>query len=110
MSDVSASDVETGSDCAQVAPGAPAVNGTMLWFDEAKHYGFVLTDEGQRVRVERDWFIDGAAPVGRCAGRPVNLSVAERAGERIAVDVSLVPEVSPRRARRRSSSIRSGWS
>lgn len=70
MSDVSASDVETGSDRARVAPGAPAVNGTMLWFDEATHYGFVLTDEGQRVRVERDWFIDGAAPWGAVRDGP----------------------------------------
>ena len=77
----------------------------MLWFDEAKHYGFVLTQEGERLRVERGGFVDGAAPVGRCARRPVNLSVGERHGERIAVDVSLVPDESPRRARRRSSGI-----
>jgi hypothetical protein len=82
----------------------------MLWFDEAKDYGFVLTDEGERLRVERDGFVDGAAPVGRCARRPVNLSVGERDGERIAVDVSLVAEESPPRARRRSASVRSSWS
>jgi hypothetical protein len=81
----------------------------MLWFNEAKDYGFVLTDDGERLYVERDGFVDGAAPVGRCARRPVNLSVGERDGERIAVDVSLVAEESPRRARRRSSS-RSAWS
>jgi hypothetical protein len=81
----------------------------MLWFDEAKDYGFVLTDGGERLRVDRDAFVDGAAPVGRCARRPVNLSVGERDGQRIAVDVSLVPEESPRRARRRSSSVRSTW-
>ena len=82
----------------------------MLWFDEAKDYGFVLTEDGERLRVERDGFVDGAAPVGRCARRPVNLSVAERDGERLAVDVSLVAEESPRRARRRSASMRSSWS
>jgi hypothetical protein len=81
----------------------------MLWFDEAKHYGFVLSDDGERLRVERDGFVDGAAPVGRCARRPVKLSVRERDGERIAVEVSLVPEESPRRARRRSSGVRSTW-
>jgi hypothetical protein len=79
----------------------------MLWFDEAKHYGFVLTDAGERLRVERDGFVDGAAPVGRCARRPVTLSVRERDGERVAVDVSLVTEESPRRARLRSGSMRS---
>ena len=82
----------------------------MLWFDEAKDYGFLLTEDGERLRVERDGFVDGAAPVGRCARRPVNLSVAERDGERLAVDVSLVAEESPRRARRRSASVRSSWS
>jgi hypothetical protein len=99
--------VETGSNHARITPGGATVKGTMLWFDEAKHYGFVLTDEGERLRVERVGFVDGAAPVGRCARRPVNLSVRERDGERIAVDVSLVPEESARRARRRSSSIHS---
>jgi hypothetical protein len=81
----------------------------MLWFDEAKDYGYLLTDDGERLRVDRDGFLDGAAPVGRCARRPVNLSVRDRSGERIAVDVSLVIQESPRRARRRSSSIRSTW-
>ena len=82
----------------------------MLWFDEAKDYGFIVTDEGERLYVDRDGFVDGAAPVGRCARLPVELSIGERAGERIAIDVSLVSEERPRRARRRSSSIRSAWS
>jgi len=82
----------------------------MLWFDEAKDYGFVLTEEGERLYVDRDGFVDGAAPVGRCARLPVELSIGERGGERIAVEVSLVSEEPPRRARRRSSSTRSAWS
>ena len=82
----------------------------MLWFDEAKDYGFILTDEGERLYVDRDGFVDGAAPVGRCAQLPVELSIGERDGERIACDVSLVSEEPPRRARRRSSGLRSGWS
>jgi hypothetical protein len=82
----------------------------MLWFDEAKDYGFVLTDDGERLYVDRAGFVDGAAPVGRCARLPVELRVDERDGKRIAVDVSLVAEESPRRARRRSSGIRSSRS
>jgi hypothetical protein len=86
------------------------MKGMMLWFDEAKDYGFVLTDEGERLYVDRDSFVDRAAPVGRCARLPVELSFAERDGQRIAVDVTLVPEESRRRARSRSSGIRSARS
>lgn len=25
------------------------VNGTMLWFDEAKDFGFILTEDGERI-------------------------------------------------------------
>jgi hypothetical protein len=82
----------------------------MLWFDEAKDYGFIRTDEEERLYVDRDGFVGRDAPVGRCAGLPVELSIAERDGERIAIDVSLVPDdPAPRRARRRSSAIRSSW-
>jgi hypothetical protein len=109
VSDVPGPEVATGRG-AWTAMGGPTVKGAMLWFDEARDYGFVLTDDGERLRVERDGFVDGAAPVGRCARRPVSLSVGQREGERIAVDVSFVPEQAPRRARRRSSSIRSAWS
>ena len=87
------------------------MRGTMLWFDEAKDYGFIRTEDEQRLYVDRDGFVDRAAPVGRCAGLPVELSVSERDGERIAVDVSLLPDQpAPRRARRRSSGIRSSSS
>jgi hypothetical protein len=83
------------------------VKGTMLWFNEAKDYGFIRTDAGERLYVDRDGFVDRAAPVGRCAGLPVRLTVSERDGQRFGTDVSLVPDESPRRARRRSSGVRS---
>jgi hypothetical protein len=80
----------------------------MLWFDESHDYGFIRTDDGERVYVDRDGFVDGAAPVGRCAGLPVRLTVDERDGEPVGVNVSLVAETPQRRARRRTSSMRSG--
>jgi hypothetical protein len=88
---------------------ATPVKGTMLWFDEAKDYGFILTEEDERVFVDRDGFVERAAPVGRCARLPVSLTVTERDGTRIALDVSLVTEDPLNRARRRASSIRTSW-
>ena len=83
------------------------MKGAMLWFDEAKDYGFIRTEEDERLYVDRNGFVDRAAPVGRCAGLPVRFTVSEHEGRRIAVDVSPIPEVAHGRARRRSSSIRS---
>jgi hypothetical protein len=80
----------------------------MLWFDEAKDYGFILTEDEERLYVHRDGFVDGA-PVGRCARRPVRLTVAERDGERMAIEVSLLTEELHGRARRRSTAIRASW-
>ena len=82
----------------------------MLWFDEAKDFGFILTDAGERLYVDRDGFVERAAPIGRCARLPVELNIGERDGERIAVDVSLVEDEPGGRARRRSSAIRTAWS
>jgi hypothetical protein len=107
VSDVSASGLSTDPPRGRVGAEGSAVKGTMLWFNEVKDYGFVLTEDGERLYVDRDGFVDRAAPVGRCARLPVTLRVGERDGERVAVAVSLVPDESPRRARRRSSSIRS---
>ena len=81
----------------------------MLWFDEAKDYGFILTEEDERLYVDREGFVAQEAPVGRCARLPVRLTVTERDGTRIAVDVSVISEEAPRRARRRGSTIRSSY-
>jgi hypothetical protein len=86
------------------------VNGTMLWFNERKDYGFILTEDGERLYVDRDGFVERAAPVGRCARLPVRLSVGERNGQRVAIDVSLIAPEPHGRARRRGSSTRSAWS
>jgi cold shock CspA family protein len=85
------------------------MNGAMLWFDELKDFGFILTDEGERLYVHRSGFLPGEVPVGRCARRPVRLQVAVHEGQRVAVDVSMVAEELHGRARRRSSSLRTSW-
>jgi cold shock CspA family protein len=81
----------------------------MLWFHEVKGYGFIRTEDGERVYVDRAGFVDGA-PVGRCAGLQVDLRIEERDGERVALDVSMVQEPAGGRARRRSSGTRSARS
>jgi hypothetical protein len=78
-----------------------AMRGTMLWFNEAKDRGFILTDEGERLAVLGDGFADGMKPKGRCAQAPVSFEVAEREGVRSAEAVVFVAEGNPRRARRR---------
>jgi cold shock CspA family protein len=75
------------------------MRGTMIYFNEEKHVGFIRTDEGDRVQVVRNDFLE-EAPVGRCAGRVVEFRLTE-GGEPIAVEVALVEDAAPRRARRR---------
>jgi cold shock CspA family protein len=84
------------------------VKGTMIWFHEARGSGFLLSDDGERLPVDREAFVNGGAPVGRCSGLPVTFRLGERDGEPIAVDVSFVEALNPRRARRRSSGMRGG--
>jgi hypothetical protein len=43
------------------------MRGKMLWFNEVKDYGFIMTDEGERLSVLGPAFANGARPVGRCA-------------------------------------------
>ena len=77
------------------------MRGKMLWFNEAKDHGFIETDEGERLYVQRSGFVEGRAPVGRCAGLPVQFDIADDSGDRSAVGASLIPEPDQRRARYR---------
>jgi hypothetical protein len=78
------------------------MRGTMVFFNEKKHYGVIESEDGERLQVERAGFLPGEAPVGRCAGMPVDFTVEDKQGERFAVNISLVEATAPRRARRRS--------
>jgi cold shock CspA family protein len=82
------------------------MRGEMIWFNETKDYGFIETDDGERLYVHRTGFADGAAPVGRCAGRAVALElVADDMGRR-ADAVTFLEDGDARRARPRRGSIR----
>ena len=81
------------------------MRGKMLWFNEVKDLGFILTDEGERLSVLGEGFAGGMRPQGRCAQLPVSFEIAETNGDRQAENVALVDEVSPRRARRRGRGV-----
>jgi hypothetical protein len=77
------------------------MQGTMLYFNETKDVGAIKPDAEERLEVRRSGFLPGHAPVGRCSGIPVEFTVND---QHLAVDVAVVEEVNPRRARRRSRS------
>jgi len=79
------------------------MQGQMLWFNEAKDHGFIMTDEGERLAVAGAGFAGEERPVGRCAHKIVSFEVDESNDPRQAQNVVFVPDVSPRRARRRSA-------
>lgn len=85
-------------------PEVPRMRGTMLWFNEAKDTGFILTEEGERLSVSGDGFAGGKRPKGRCARAVVSFDLTDLEGARCADNVLLLTAESPRRARRRHRS------
>ena len=82
------------------------MRGKMLWFNEKKDLGFILTDEGERLSVLGPAFAGGKRPEGRCAHKEVEFEVDETGAERQAQNVVLVEDDAPRRARLRSRVVR----
>ena len=79
------------------------MQGTMLWFNLDKGYGFIRTEEDERLFVARGDFLPDNTPTERCAGHPVTFEREEREGDARAVSVAFPPLVEPRRARLRHS-------
>jgi cold shock CspA family protein len=80
------------------------MRGKMLWFNEEKGFGFILTEDGERLYVDRTGFEPAEAPVGRCAEKPVSFvrEPADVEGGYRAVHVAVtVEEMAGGRARRR---------
>jgi CspA family cold shock protein len=77
--------------------------GKMLWFNEEKNHGFIATDEGERLYVHGTGFEGGTGLEGPCAGIVVEFMIEEGTDGRHAQRVRVVPDVAPRRARRRGS-------
>jgi cold shock CspA family protein len=74
----------------------------MLWFNERKNFGFISTEDGERLHVDGEGFARGERPKGRCAGQLVAFDVTEEAGTRKADAVRFVNDPAPRRARMRA--------
>jgi cold shock CspA family protein len=78
------------------------MRGTMLWFNAAKRQGSIQTDEGERLRVEEHAFAPGQLLGDRCRGTVVSFDrIDSPSGDGRAIDVSVVPQPAPRRARAR---------
>ena len=78
------------------------MHGSMIWFNEAENYGYIATEDGERLYAHGSAFPGGKGPEGRCKGIEVTFEVAEDAdGKRVAKDVTLVEYSPPHRARRR---------
>lgn len=83
------------------------MRGEMLWFNSEKGHGFIRTEDGERLLVEKSGFAGGRPPVGRCAGKLVEFERESDTKGARAIGAALVELVEPRRARlRRSSGIR----
>jgi hypothetical protein len=79
------------------------MRGQMLWFNEAKDHGFIMTDDGERLAVAGPGFAGEIRPVGRCAHLVVSFEVDENDGTREARNVVFENDVPARRARLGSS-------
>jgi cold shock CspA family protein len=79
------------------------MQGTMLWFNRDKGYGFIRTEEDERLYVAESGFAADQSPGPRCKGRVVSFERAVGGGDPCAVNVSFVEQLDGRRARLRSS-------
>jgi cold shock CspA family protein len=75
----------------------------MLWFNAEKGFGFIQTEDDERLYVARADFLPDQAPTERCKGRLVTFERVVGEGDTRAVNVSFPPDADQRRARPRHS-------
>ena len=69
------------------------MQGKMLWFNIDKGFGFIRTEEDERLYVARSGFVDGHVPTERCAGKEVTFDRQAQEG------ATRAPSTSPSRSR-----------
>jgi cold shock CspA family protein len=79
------------------------MEGSMLWFNVDKGYGYIQTDEDERLYVDSSGFAPGHEPPPRCKGAAVTFERQALEGDPRAVDVAFVVQDVARRARLRHS-------
>ena len=78
------------------------MNGTLIFFNPVKRHGFIRTEDGERLRVEEQGFAPGHLLGDRCAGTRLSFDRVElQPDEPYAENVTVVPLMAERRARRR---------
>jgi cold shock CspA family protein len=79
------------------------VQGKMIWFNAEKGYGFIQTEDDERLHVSSSGFLPKEEPTKRCGGRHVTFDRVAGEGKAQAVNVAFVPESElPNRARLRT--------
>jgi len=81
------------------------MNGKMLWFNSEKGYGYLQTENDERLYVASTGWLPKEEPKAkvRCAGRHVTFEREDDGGDPRAVNVAFVPESElPNRARLRT--------
>jgi cold shock CspA family protein len=80
------------------------MRGTMIWFNADKGHGFIRTEQDERLYVSNSGFESGYGPEVRCKGLEVHFDRQDEEGDARAVNVALISQVEPRRARVRNAS------
>jgi cold shock CspA family protein len=77
------------------------MEGTMIWFNAEKGFGFIRTEQDERLYVGSSGFASGEPPRERCGGRRVTFERQAEEGDARAVNVVFPDTVIPQRARLR---------
>ena len=77
------------------------MQGTIVWFNLDKGFGFIRTEQDERLYVARSGFDPSHTPTERVAGRDVRFDRVEAEGDPQAVNVIFPVVADARRARLR---------